>query len=66
MKKQRDALNPVSFTGAQLDQVMTAARSLPIESRDGFLRLIAQQLKVRDIDVVDAIDRALRYMNQAA
>jgi len=47
-------------------QVMTAARSLPIESRDGFLRLIADQLKVRDVDVVDAIDRALRYLNRAA
>jgi hypothetical protein len=45
---------------------MTAARSLPIESRDGFLRLIADQLKVRDVDVVDAIDRALRYLNRAA
>ena len=45
---------------------MTAARSLPIESRDGFLRLIADQLKVRDVDVGDAIDRALRYLNRAA
>jgi hypothetical protein len=56
----------ISFTTAQLDQVMTAARSLPVESRDAFLRLIADQLKVRNIDVVDALDRALRYMNQAA
>ena len=56
----------ISFTTAQLDQVMTAARSLPVESRDAFLRLIADQLKVREIDVVDALDRALRYMNQAA
>ena len=45
---------------------MAAARSLPMESRDGFLRLIADQLKVRDVDVVDAIDRALRYLNRAA
>jgi hypothetical protein len=44
---------PISFTGAQLDTIMAAARSLPIESRDAFLRLIAQQLKIRDIDVVD-------------
>ena len=44
----------------------TAARSLPVESRDAFLRLIAEQLKVKDIDVIDAIDRALRYLNQAA
>jgi hypothetical protein len=51
---------------AQLNKVMTAARSLPVETRDGFLRLIADQLKVRDIDVVDAIDRALRYLDQAA
>jgi len=57
---------PVSFTPAQLDKVMTAARSLPVESRDAFLRLIADQLKLRDVDVVDAIDRALRYLNQAA
>jgi hypothetical protein len=57
---------PISFTSAQLDKVMLAARSLPMESRDEFLRLIAEQLKLRDIDVVDAIDRALRYLNQAA
>jgi hypothetical protein len=57
---------PVSFSGAQLDKIMTAARSLPIEFRDAFLRLIADQLKVRDIDVVDAIDRALRYIDRAA
>lgn len=57
---------PVSFTPAKLAQVMTAARSLPVESRDAFLRLIAEQLKVKDIDVIDAIDRALRYLNQAA
>jgi hypothetical protein len=57
---------PVSFSETQLDRIMTAARSLPVESRDAFLRLIAEQLKLRDIDVVDAIDRALRYMNQAA
>jgi hypothetical protein len=45
---------------------MTAARSLPVESRDAFLRLIADQLKIRDIDVVDAVQRALRYMSHAA
>ncbi len=56
----------ISFTTAQLDQVMTAARSLPVESRDAFLRLVADQLKVRDIDVIDAIERALRYLNRAA
>jgi hypothetical protein len=60
------AVVPISFTPSQLDKVMTAARSLPVESRDGFLSLIAEQLKVRDIDVADAIDRALRYFNQAA
>ena len=63
--KLRPAM-PVSFTPAQLDNVMTAARSLPVESRDAFLRLVADQLKIRDVDVVDAIDRALRYLNQAA
>jgi len=56
----------ISFSTAQLDQIMTAARSLPIESRDAFLRLIADQLKVRNIDVVDAIERALPYLNRAA
>jgi hypothetical protein len=60
------AVVPVSFTPAQLDKVMTAARSLPLESRDAFLRLIAEQLKLHDVDVVDAIDRALRYVNHAA
>jgi len=56
----------ISFTTAQLDTIMVAARGVPVESRDAFLRLIAEQLKVRDIDVADAIDRALRYMNHAA
>jgi hypothetical protein len=56
----------ISFTTAQLDQIMTAARSLPVESRDAFLRLVADQLKLRDVDVADAIDRALRYLNRAA
>jgi hypothetical protein len=56
----------ISFTTAQLDQVMTAARSLPVETRDAFLRLIADQLKIRDVDVADAIDRPLRYLNRAA
>jgi hypothetical protein len=65
MNKPRTKL-PTSFTTVQLDKVMIAARSLPVESRDAFLRLIADQLKVRDIDVVDAIDRALRYVNHAA
>jgi hypothetical protein len=37
----------ISSTTAQLDQIMTAARSLPVESRDAFLRLIADQLKVQ-------------------
>jgi len=63
---QRAIAVPLSFTSAQLDKIMAAARSVPIESRDEFLRLIADQLKVRDIDVVDAIDRALRYINRAA
>ena len=65
MNKPRTKL-PTSFTTVQLDKVMIAARSLPVESRDAFLRLIADQLKVRDIVVVDAIDRALRYINRAA
>ena len=65
MNKPRTKL-PTSFTTVQLDKVMIAARSLPLESRDAFLRLIADQLKLRTVDVVDAIDRALRYLNQAA
>ena len=52
----------ISFTTGPLGQVMIAARSLPVGSRDAFLRLIADQLKVKDIDVVDAIDRAQRYI----
>ena len=42
---QPHAKLPTSFTTAQLDKVMVAARSLPVESRDAFLRLIADQLK---------------------
>ena len=35
------AMVPISFTTTQLDKIMTAARSVPIQSRDAFLRLIA-------------------------
>jgi hypothetical protein len=56
----------VSFTDEQLAHIMTISRNLPVESRDTFLRLVGEQLKIRTVDVVDAVDRALRYMNQAA
>jgi hypothetical protein len=60
------AAGPSSRRPSAADKIMIAARSLPVESRDAFLRLIASQMKIRDIDVIDAIDRALRYMNQAS
>ncbi len=52
----------LSLSDRQLDAVMAAARSIRVQDRDKFLRLIAQQLKVKDVDVQDATDRAVRYL----
>ena len=52
----------ISFTDEQMCSVMTAAESVRPELRDAFLKLIASQLKPSDVDINDAIERALRYL----
>jgi hypothetical protein len=46
--------------------VNAAARPLPPDMRSRFLELVAQQLKIRSVDVTDAIRRALNYLQPAA
>jgi hypothetical protein len=53
----------ISLSDTQLRTVMAAAKSLPVEQRSEFLKLVAEQLKIRDCDVSDAIERALRKLN---
>jgi hypothetical protein len=45
---------------------MRAARALRVEDRDRFLRLVADQVKVRNIDLADAVRRAVNYLQQPA
>jgi hypothetical protein len=52
----------IALTDAQLSTVMQAARGLPVEARSNFLQLVADQLKVKDVDVADAADRAVRLL----
>jgi hypothetical protein len=53
----------ISFTDEQMRSILTAARSVPIESRDACLKLIAEQMRPRGIDLMDAIRRALNYID---
>jgi hypothetical protein len=46
--------------------ITQAARPLPPDMRSKFLELVAEQLKVRDIDVRDAIQRTLNYLQPVA
>jgi hypothetical protein len=41
-----DALAAVSFSDAQLEEIVAAAAELPVTQRDGLLRAIAAGLKV--------------------
>ena len=52
----------ISFTDEQMRSIMTAAKSVRLELRDAFLKLIASQLKPSDVHINDAIERALRYL----
>jgi len=47
----------LSLSDHQLSAVMLAARTIPVEARAEFLRLIAEQLKLRDVDLQGAIRR---------
>jgi hypothetical protein len=40
-----------------MQQILLAAKSVPPNRRPEFLELICQQLKIKDIDVADAIRR---------
>jgi hypothetical protein len=52
----------IALTDTQLSAVMERAKGLPIEARSDFLQLVADQLKIKDVDVVDAADRAVRFL----
>jgi hypothetical protein len=54
----------ISFSDSQLEVIMAAAARLPRHHRDDFLKLVAGQLKVRDVDVADATERALRAFEE--
>jgi hypothetical protein len=56
----------ISLSDHQLQTIMTAARHLPVDRRSQFLELVAEQLKVRDVDVKDAVQKALRSLEHAA
>jgi hypothetical protein len=54
----------VSFSDSQLAAIMAAASVLPVEERAAFLRLVGDQLKIKNIDVDDATRRALLFFQQ--
>ena len=61
----------LGLTDNQLDTVMDAARTVPVEKRDLYLQRIAARLALRgrgnfrDADVADAAKEALRGLVQA-
>jgi hypothetical protein len=56
----RDAI--IGLTDQQLAAVMERARVLPPSARPEYLQLIANELKIRDGDVAEAADRAVRLL----
>ena len=50
----------ISFSDAQLQVLMAAARSLPPDARSDFLQ-VNDQLRIKDVNVADAADRAGRF-----
>jgi hypothetical protein len=56
----------VSLTSHQLELVTNALRPLRSEKeRAEFLKCLDEQLKVRDVDVISACERAARAINDA-
>jgi hypothetical protein len=54
----------LALTDQQLATVMTFLRPLRSEEeRAAFLKLLGNQLKVRDVDVLDACERGARAVN---
>ena len=41
----------VSFDDQELALITEAARTLPVESRDKFLRLVSEQVRLRGVDL---------------
>ena len=54
----------VSFDDQELALIKQAARTLPVESRDKFLRSVSEQVKPRVIDLNSAVQRALNFLRQ--
>jgi len=45
---------------------MQMAGALPVDLRDDFLKLCAEQLKIKSNDVKDAGERALAYLHHGS
>jgi hypothetical protein len=54
----------IALTDQQLLIVMQAARTLRVEDCDKFLKLVADQLQPRGVDVSDAVRRAMIFVQQ--
>jgi hypothetical protein len=54
----------VSFSDEELRLIFAAASSLRQEDRDAFLRSIAAQMRPRRVDLIDAIARAIKLLQQ--
>ncbi len=49
----------ISFTNAQLQAIIAAASVLSNpDDRSSFLELVADQLRIKDVDIADAVRRA--------
>ena len=57
----------VCLSDSQLEMVVTALRPLRSEKeRAEFLKVLDDQLKIRDVDVISACERAARAINDAS
>jgi propanediol dehydratase small subunit len=56
----------IALTDDQLKLLMQMASVLPVDLRDEFLRLTADQLKIKSNDVEDAGRRALAYLHHGS
>jgi hypothetical protein len=56
----------IALTDEQLKSLMQMAGALPVDLRDDFLKLCAEQLKIKSNDVKDAGERALAYLHHGS
>jgi hypothetical protein len=56
----------IAITEAKLKLLMQMASTLPVDLKDDFLRLCADQLKVKTNDVNDAGERALACLHHGS